>query len=296
MFTKKWICLSLALLPVLFFSMGCAVTHPRMVEGLEKRAPQMKKFLVLTPQFDIKIEYYKTSEFIGKKEVSEKAQEDWLKGCDLKLGELGYQFVRGNTSSSSSSSLIDETAPWENSEIGTANSPGSAQVSIVSHNTPENDKARLIAELIKAGDGIVREDLEYRQEISPTALWKIEQDLPEHYKGYDAIIFCYGSAELETDRGFCNRWIKNIVSNILLLPVSVTSFFIPIAIPLTLSTASFSYSSSPDKSFINMVVLDPKEKSIIYQNDYFIEGLGFSDDEFQDIAECLLDDFPTKEQ
>lgn len=254
------------LVALLVLTMGCATRHYRTAEYLEERIPQIRNILVLTPQVAIKMKYIATEHYVDAPLRNAKAGEQLLAAYREKLSELGY-----------------------NCSL--------EQVSLQDTQAYRTMVDQLKLELRETGEGIIRDDLEYRKPaMFPQLLQPIKSEIPTAWSKYDAVIFCYGEASLETDAECTNRWVQNVVFNVLLLPLSVSSYIFPFVLPLTLSTSTFAINRSPDKCYVAMVMLDLKDRKIVYQYDYSVDKLGLGSDEFYDIGFESLDRFTSKKE
>ncbi|BBM85106.1 hypothetical protein [Candidatus Uabimicrobium amorphum] len=244
----------------ILLSVGCATTHTRVTE--EK--VQLKKVLVLTPQIDTKVKYIDLPKFFRNKKVQQRVEQQIVDGYADSLKEKGYKAY-------TEKEIYPTTLYRKYSQ-------------------------KIKRDLQNAGQQVIANDLEYNYDTMPEHFTpKIRDPFPEEWDKYDAVVFLYGNAKIETDKEFCVRWRGNIIYNILALPLSVTTLVFPFLVPVAfIGSGEYSFEKSPDETFLNAIVVDTYTRKVLYQHDYFISEWGFEEDEFHSIAFDSLDDFPER--
>lgn len=242
------------------FSVGCATTHTRVTQD----KVQLKKVLVLTPQIEAKVKYIDVPKFFHNEKVQQKVAQQVVEGYQASLKEKGYK-------------------AYTEKEIYPT--------------TLYRKYSRKIKHSLRAsGEKLIANDLEYNYATMPQNFPpKIHDPFPEEWDKYDAVVFLYGNAKIETDKEFCTRWRGNIAYNLMALPLSVTTLLFPFLVPIAfVGSGEYSFDKSPDETFLNVVVVDTFTRKVLYQHDYFISEWGFSEDEFHSIAFDSLDEFPER--
>jgi hypothetical protein len=227
----------------------------------------MQRVLLLIPDIDVQLKYISTDHYASDPASIEWAKQAFLAGFRDHLVAAGYQ-VR-----------VETIPAYQEAEYAAA-----AQ--------------RIRTELRQTGEKIVAEDIQYDHEIMPPPSIKYMQHaIPPEWAGYDAVVFCYGQAKLETDKEWGKRWITNVTYNIMLLPLSFISYIFPIAMPITLSTSTFIFKPSPDQCYFNTLFIDLRDKAIVSQYDYVLNEKGASrfGDHFSQIGREAMENIPPKQ-
>lgn len=242
---------------------SCATSHLRFAENIEDN--QIKEVLILDPEIDSSVKYIDIPRYFKNNSAQKKVQKYAIAGYKKALGEKGYKSYKEEDLAKTS--LYDSYSK------------------------------KIKTKLRNLGHQIISDDLEHVNDKMPSSyLKKISIPLPEEWKKFDAVIFIYGKAKIETNRESCTRWRGNIIYNILALPLSVTTLVFPFLAPIAfVGSGDYVFAKSPDETFLNMVIIDVRSRKIIYQYDYFIKEWGFSEDAFSEITEDALSDFPERE-
>lgn len=182
---KVFVCL----IPILLF-VRCATTHVRVYENMSTEYNNLKKILVLKPDIKVEVKYLSVPKYFINKKIQENAIEGALSGYQAALATKGYVYC--------------------------------SEKELIKTSLYDSYSQKIKHELKDLGHLIIREDLEYYSEKwQDSELKRLHSTVPEEWKQYDAVIFLYGKAQLETDREFCMRWRSNAIYNVLALPASV---------------------------------------------------------------------------
>ncbi|WP_372367275.1 hypothetical protein [Candidatus Uabimicrobium sp. HlEnr_7] len=243
-----------------FILVGCATTHTRIVEKIDNSS--IKKVLVLTPEIVTKVKYIDIPKFFRNKKVESRVVQQSIDGYKDSLKEKGYKTY--------------------------------SEKDILQTSLYKSYSAKIKKNLRLEGERVIANDLEHNYETMPKHFCKkLTNPFPEEWKKYDAVIFLYGNAKVETDKEFCIRWRGNFIYNTLAMPLSVITLVFPFLLPIAfIGSGEYSFDKSPDETFLNMVVVDVFRRKVIYQHDYFISEWGFSEDAFHTIAFDSLGNFP----
>lgn len=245
---------------------GCANTHTRVAADIEDRAGHIQRVLLLVPDVDVQLKYISTDHYVSDPGTTEWAKLWLIAGLCERLVEKGYQ-------------VSVETVPaYQLDEYKAA-------------------AARSRQEMRELSEKIVDEDVQYDHDtMSGPAIKHLRQSVPPAWTNYDAVVFCTGTAKLETNKEWGKRWITNVTYNIMLLPLAFVSYIFPIALPITLSTSTFIFQPCPDQCYFNTVILDTKDLAIVSQYDYVLNEKGMSrfGDRFSKIGRLSAENMPDK--
>lgn len=245
---------------------GCAVSHLRMAEDLAVRTNAIHNVLILIPDVEVKMKYIGTDHYVVSLPASELARVALIAGFRDRLVAHGYN-------------LCVERLPW----LAEPEYIVAAQ--------------KIRSEIQTLTESLIAEDQEYDHDIlGIERVKRVQGGIPKAWASYDAVIFCYGNVSLETDKEWGRRWLTNLTYNILLLPLAFASYICPVALPLTLSTSTFIFKPSPDECYLNIVMVDLRDKAIMYQYDYSVSAKGVTrfGDRFHSIANDALEELPVK--
>lgn len=239
---------------------GCNVTHPRTSPDLEALISKPKRIALLRPELAAKVKYIKTKEFF----LSPKYSADYATSLTT-----GYRRVLER----------DEHTVIREIEIRDL--------------LPEGDAAldKLSRDLIALVEKAIVADPDYSSQNVPLSVNGKELIPDELRERVDFIVATKGRLMVETTKEWYARWGRNIGLNLLTLPISLVSTFIPITLPLSVNISTSIFESSPEEMFIAMIIIDCRDGGIIYQNDVTSRDIPGDQDDCQELAEDLLDEF-----
>jgi hypothetical protein len=239
---------------------GCAVTHPRRTEELAALLEKPARIAILEPRVDVRVKYISTEEFMLTRSGSAAFGRELANAYEKVLGAAGHEVFRGDR--------LAEIAAEERAELEVLNEALLELAEEAIASDPAYSSAWLAAELTAA-------------EIVPPGLAaKVEM-----------IVATKGYAQLETSLGFRMRWIRNVTFNILTLPISIASTFIPFAMPISVTISTSLIEGSPERMFLHMVVIDAKRGTFVYQNDYSSKTVPQKESKFESVVKNLLEEF-----
>lgn len=243
-----------------FLGAGCAVTHPRRSPDLDKIVASPKRIAVLRPAIDAKVKYISVPEFFLSPSFSALWSSGLATGLRRNLERDGH-FVYHSIE-------IQEMLP------------GGRQV-------VEEITDQLVALTEKA----IVADPDYSRQNVPLAVNAKGLIPAQLQNSVDLIVATKGRATIETIREFYARWFRNIALNLATLPITASSAFIPVPLPISVTISTSFLEKSPEDCFISMIVIDTKSGRIVYQNDYFNQDLPNDATGLGELALDLLEEF-----
>jgi len=247
---------------------GCASTHPRVPAGWAERAAAIRGVALIEPHLDVSVKYIDTNRFLTSSALVADAQERFLGALRARLAELGYP---------SGPAFVAEAAGESSEQL---------------------DVRKVYrGRVVELSDLLLLEDPGHELEVLPPIA---VSDLPSlEAKGVDAdlALYAWGEARLETGQETYERLLENFMWNLLLLPISVATAFIPLAMPLTVSLSANFWTGSADTVWVRLVLVDLKSGKFVYHNDYFQSGTAlFMEDVWIDVTDGLLEELPEREE
>ncbi len=268
-------------------TVGCSTIHPRAQADLAERTNELKRLAVLFPDVRVAVSYTGTEMLMYSPEVSTITADLMQARCEKVLEDMGYTTESLEAVDFRPEVSADTLLPWIHT--GFQAPPG---VPSTSRPVLTNERARRVAAAEAVLASVVSNDPDYFSAV-------LAEDLT--YKGpyadlagYDLVLLVFGTTRAETTAERYWRWVKNLTLNLLMVPVAAVSFFIPIALPLTISL-SFFFEGTPDRSFYGLVAFDPRTGRVEFTNDFFQRGAASLDDAEYAI-ERMLEDFPLKKR
>lgn len=243
---------------------GCATSHPRAVGAIDQVMRGTHTVAVLRPDLEVAVKYIGTGETFTSRQLDAR--------CTQLLEQALARVCRGR----GYEPVLHRDVVAALARVGAA--------------TPRWRELRERAEALSTA--IILADPSYEQEhLPPCAVPALPVLLPPSH-GCDAVLFVWGEAVLETDEETFWRFVKNITWNLAMLPVSIASAFVPLAMPLTISVSTSFFEHSPDRVWMRALLLDPRTGAAIYHGDFYLESVKLLDRAWDTIAGDLLEGLP----
>ncbi|MEM7234270.1 MAG: hypothetical protein AAF517_18980 [Planctomycetota bacterium] len=241
---------------------GCAYTHPRTSPEMVDRITPGSRVLFLEPGTDVNVQLIKTRRFVYSPELStnfaDAVQDSFRKSLEARELEV-----------------IDEDTFRRRSRRKSTFLDGFREALV-----------QTVLESIAADPDHQDISIDERVDI-PRELVHLGVEYPE----VDFVVAIAAQVKTETERQFWRRWVGNFSFNLLTLPVSLASAFIPVTLPLSVNISTTVVETSPDEVFAQLAIVDLRDGRILYQNDYSAYYLPAEPEDFDDWVERLLEDF-----
>lgn len=245
-------------IPWCLAGVGCAELHTRWVEDLDEVLADSSRILLVQPDVEVSVKNFQTDTFFVVDDLSATVGRHVRAACREELRRRGLR-------------VTPRTDPADERP------------------TPEI-LTELREALLLLADEVIESDLAYDRRRIPEEL-SARDAIPERLRGrFDLMATLRVRIQTETGKETFWRWFGNIGWNLLTLPISIASSFIPITMPISVNISTSIFVPSPDRIFATCIVVDGRTGRVVYQSDYYSRSAPVEPDQVVDLVEELLSD------